>query len=424
MSNTIFHSPISLREKRKELEQRTTVNNYSPTLFQPVRLSSLLKQIRHLPDEQHSLEAFADQLSGYQVRLLAYHYPYENESKQTMQKITHLVSRRYQREIGRMLWAIYQNYTSHTGLIHLVKLIWKTEKGSFLGIDTEARRLLNQAYQTEVPLEMLADHLTEAEQPAKQILKRWKIKESTECARKLLYLMLRNSIQQDKIFKREGEKTIVKYLARFSYTEYRYCIKRYLQAREYATFHHSIIRQAVEILGDPRTDERKWRFLPDETVLEVKRYLLRDFFTQDPNNERILFWENHLKSMLNVIVITNFHNNPEALIMYFPNFVTVEFAGHGNAAFFYHREGFEKVIYPKIRMKQRKLKKERLSLLKDDRKEPIVRRKKYRLCINRLEHRGENWQELFTKYMTHYLQGDWEYAHEEKEMQGELNFGE
>lgn len=405
-------SPIALKEKRQQLE--TAYQNSSGSLLKSLSISQLpllLEKIRELPTDHQTLDRFAQTLSSLEIRLLASMYPYAEEQESTIQNITNIIITRYTRELGRMAWRTFQHHCDHPSLIQLLKHAFEHETKTFLGLDSLARAQLYEAFQTKEILAPLAYLLTHSNQKAQTTLRRWMIQDSSALQHRLTYLMLSQSIHQNTILDRDGESTIVDYLETFSPAEYLDCIEKYLVQRDITAFHRPLLQQAVEKLGDPRSDKKPWEFLSPEKILEIKRYLNRlqmmDFFGEDHNSERFYYWEKHVRDIKNLIIYENYHKKPLVLIMYFEQFVVVEFSNTGHATHFYHKDGFEQIIVPKIRNSRgQKIKTSSLYLLKD--KRPVAKRKQ--LYINSLPHMS-SWQDRFEEYMSQYQQDNWTFTH-------------
>lgn len=92
----------------------------------------------------------------------------------------------------------------------------------------------------------------------------------------------------------------------------------------------------------------------------------------------------------------------QVLCMDFSSFVVVEFGKIG-AAYFYHREGFYKVILKSVNNRRR-------------RKVDHFKYKEayyfdgYKLFINKLDHH-KNWSNRFDQYMLQYLRGNFDFKH-------------
>ena len=122
---------------------------------------------------------------------------------------------------------------------------------------------------------------------------------------------------------------------------------------------------------------------------------LKKFFDSDINSDRFEYWKRFIDYMENVIPL----KSPLVAFIYFSDFVVVEF-GEMGAAYFYHREGFEKLILPrtkdyKFRNTSSKATKE--SMLKEQSKELNG----LSLFINKLAHRGR-WQRRFDTHMSQF----------------------
>ena len=103
------------------------------------------------------------------------------------------------------------------------------------------------------------------------------------------------------------------------------------------------MNQGIQKLGDPRHQIRSWQFLSKDELEQVKLWVmqqdLESFFGLFHDNERFDYWKRFLKYMRDV----HSYKDIQVLCMDFSSFVVVEFGKIG-AAYFYHREGFYKVI--------------------------------------------------------------------------------
>jgi EH_Signature domain len=126
---------------------------------------------------------------------------------------------------------------------------------------------------------------------------------------------------------------------------------------------------------------------------------LTSFFSIDGDNERFEYWKNYTHLLDDLII----QEDPSLLIMYFSNFVVVEFAQTGNAAYFYHRENFNDFLKDRLdQLSSLKTKSEqrRMNLFKS--KERLFNGKP--LYIKSLGHNNK-WQTSYTRHMERYLEG-------------------
>ncbi|WP_165820929.1 EH signature domain-containing protein [Pueribacillus theae] len=366
------------------------------------RLPKLLEQIRALPNGPEAIKEFANRISKLDIRMLAYEYPFHQEEEQTIEKIISILMAGYIREVGRVAWKLFQNEVNDKGLLKLLSFIFKSEDETFLGLDQDSRRQINQAVYSGDIIKELPQFLLKANEKASILLKRWKVKNDSYLERELIKRMLLKGLSETFIIQRESPDQMVVYLSQYTLQEYQEMIKNYLEARTYEQFDNEILIQALDNLGDPRTNQRSWKFISESSLKEVNHWLtqnkLKHFFEQDRNNERFLYWKKYTKSIEDL----HFIEEPQIVFMDFGDFVVVEFGKMG-AAYFYHKEGFRDIILPRKNSAEfrRRGSQAREAMFKEKDMYEMYGRKLY---IHKLDHRGY-WHSKFDSHMRHYFRG-------------------
>lgn len=368
-----------------------------------ILLPKLLEIIRHTSIEQ--IPDFAKDLKRIEVLLLIHEgYPFTEESEETITKINAVLLQRYSTAIGRAAWTLFQHSFKNDRLQKLLRTVYRQEGFSFLNMNSDLKERLNLTIGHRDGLSQgIVSAILLANLKTSEAFDMMKIEEEAKLETVLMEDILVQGLPHDRFIEREGSGFITRVLANYPMDTYKKIIKFYLKTRNYQQFHVAIVQQAVDRLRDPRERTVDWEFLSESVVSEVKRWLIQKklqiIFENDQDNKRLNYWKRFIDYMEDVELI----QNPMIAFIYFDEFVIVEYGNMG-AAYFYHREGFEKVIYP-ISVSE-SFKNSRSQQTKEGKlKLPYYQWNGSPLFINKLHHNGKNWQDKFDQSMTSYLKG-------------------
>ncbi|WP_227938277.1 EH signature domain-containing protein [Alkalihalobacillus deserti] len=362
------------------------------------RLPGLLKAIRNLSEDREKVLAFARKLKKMDVRILAYEFPYHKEDKVTQGKVLIILEERYERFIGRRIWSHFQVNPKDSHIHYLLKIAFGREDETFLSLDSVIRKTYNKVFRESNPLLELARQIGKDHKRLVDVFKEWRVYPNEKLERLLWLYILFVHMGRKPFIEKEGEEQIVARLNQLSSNDYNKIIKNYLEAFEFEDFHHEILKQLTDKLSDPRKNLVAWEGFSEEQIEKVKRWLIRNelikFFAEDTKYQRFKFWGRYVKVMHDVKLI----KSPPIAIMDFKQFVVVEFAKTGNAAYFYTKENYEKSIKPKVSS---------WSLREDDLKNKNI-------MIHKLPHtvtasNSNYWHRKFENAMTEYINGNFKY---------------
>lgn len=393
--------PKMLVEERVKLEKRfkdreADIIKHRGKLILP----KLLEIIRATPIEQ--IGELAQGLKKMEVLLLIYdEYPFLDESKETLAKINCILITRYSAVVGRTAWSIFQHQVNSAVVQDLLRQIYEVDSFGFLVLDERLQaQMENVYYHNDGLLQGLICAILTSNLKTEHAFNLLKIEKESNLESVLMRGILQEGMTSDDFIKREGTSFIVRVLNNYSMDDYKQLIHLYLEKRKYTQFHTVIVQQAVDRLRDPRERMVDWEFLGQTTVNEVIRWLfqrkLQIIFENDQDNKRLNYWKRFIDYMSDVELI----QNPMIAFIYFDQFVIVEYGNIG-AAYFYHREGFERIIHPisiSSAFKNTRSQQNRESMLKM----PYSSQKGIQLFISKLDHRGA-WQSKFDDSMRKYL---------------------
>ncbi|AIQ62418.1 hypothetical protein PSTEL_04150 [Paenibacillus stellifer] len=339
-----------------------------------------------------------------EVLMLIYEdYPFPDESLDTVYKINQILTARYSIEVGKTAWVLFQHGYEEPVLEDLLQRIYSIDRFAFLGLEDELQHHLDQAFvNNQGTAEGLAAALFQMEMKTQDVLISLRIEKDSKLEAYLMRELLERGLADDRIIRRDGTDFIVRLLDKYSMDDYKVLIKNYLELRKYQQFHNMILQQAVDRLRDPRERAVDWQFLSSAALKEVNSWMIRKklqvLFEKDPDNKRLNYWKQFIDYMQHVELI----QDPMIAFIYFDKFAVVEF-GEMGAAYFYHIEGFNSLIYPisnssAFRNSRSRQNKESMLKVTEENRNGIP------LFIVKLDHRG-NWVYKFDYYTREYLNG-------------------
>lgn len=398
MINHIFPSfhfkPIKLSLEVNRLQKRYKHTEQVSEQLTSIKLPNLLDKIRQT--NINEIPQFAITLKPIDINILATEYPYENETKSTIEKVIIIFKERYVRIIGRRFWGHFQRLPFDERIISILQYSLQHEDGNFLGLKPSIREQYNLFFSTYQPheiIELIAYGIGSEKKQLNKSFSEWKIEQESKLSFELLKLIFQEYIKEKWFVEIQGQTYIEKVLEKMRLKKYKKIINRYLESFPYEDFHHHLFTQVVKRLGDPRKSLQYWDSMSDLAIKKVKMRILQDelfnFFESD--SERFNYWKKYISHMNSVDYI----QDPPVVAMYFGEFAVVEFARIGNAAYFYREEEFKKYLSHKLKVYVKE------SDLKDQ-------DAPYFIC--KIDHRGY-WHTRYDEYMVNFLNGNLHYRH-------------
>lgn len=393
---TFHFRPMKLKSTVEQLRVKYQHEGQVSEMLTSIKLPSLLKRIRRLNNSYEELVDFSRHLSRIDLNILATEFPYNKEDQETIKKIIFILKERYERVIGRRFWHHYQYDFLDDTILDMVQFSFEKENANFLGLSSTMREDYNQIFATSEPTRVINQMtltLGNEKKYIKDSLSEWKIEEDSLLAQELTLRIIEQFIDKKWFVKTQGTSFLMEKLEHLDEKRYKVIMNNYLTSFTYETFDENLLTQLINRLGDPRKNENKWINISENAVQKVKMYLMNlelfDFF--DADSERFNYWKKYLRYIDNVDLL----DKPPVAAMYFGEFVAVEFANKGNAAYFYKQSEFKKQLAHKLIANMSE------SQLKD----PSAN-----FFIHKIDHRGR-WQARVDEYMINYLKGNLTYTH-------------
>jgi hypothetical protein len=405
--------PTQLRDSRKQIEKKYKESDqHDAERVSSFRLPRLLELIRKTPLEE--INTLAQTFKKIDVMVLLYQYPYPDESNETRRKVNQVLFARYSTAVGQFAWNLFQHDWEEVFLQDLLRRIYAVDGYAFMSVDWDdsTRAEIESALSSQSGISIgLVPLFSDGKWKTTELLNILKVKKESPLEEELMYQTLLNGLDKEHLVRRDGVEFIRQKLERYPMNQYKDLVKIYLDSRTHEEFEPLLIQQAVDRLYDPRERMADWEFLSERTLDEVKRWLivneLKKFFEKD-TNKRFDYWKIYLPYIDNVLQLKD-KNDPKVVFIYFKKFVVVEFGNIG-AAYFYHKEGFDKWILSrtKERVFRGRSTSTKESLLKDTARE----KGGTPLYINKLGHHGyfDSWTKKFTRYMREYFDGYFDYS--------------
>lgn len=361
------------------------------------KLPDLLAQIRKLQNDREVLITFAKGLKSIDINILTSSYPYETEDEVTENKIIVILSERYNSLVGRRFWSHFQHRIKDEKINRMLVHAFKNEDYNFLKLNFAIRENYNKVFSssdTENVLHQLTTFIGKEKSTIEASFKEYKVEQDSQLANELWLRILETFIKESGFVDLQGEAIIEERLKNIYLERYKSIILSYLNAHDYSAYHANLFTQVMERLKDPRVDMQHWDDVAETIVQKVKMYLnekdLHSFFGEN-DYERFNYWKRYIRFVEDI----NLVEDPPIAAMYFKDFVVVEFAKKGNAAYFYEREGFNKYLLFKMKIYMRE------ESLKDTEADYF---------IHKINHAG-HWPARYDKYMANYLRGNFNYSH-------------
>ncbi|MBM7660386.1 hypothetical protein JOC85_001153 [Bacillus mesophilus] len=389
-----------MMQKYKDYDE-STLEGYTST-----RLPDLLDEIKSLLYKRDILDSYAENIKSIDLRLLAYAYPYEVNERETNKKIFYILKKRYNSFIGRKMWAHFHLLPKDALLHDLLEYAFTNEGNDFLSFQNKYRWEFDTVFKRqkdENVLHGISRYIVNCSSPTiKEAFVYRKIKEDSPLGRKLWALILFYGMGEKRFFEKEKISDIIARLNNLQNNDYNKVMNRYLEAFDVNQLHAEIMDLVERRIRDPRRNPQGWQSFSSKSVENAKRWFmikeLRQFFSKETKYDRFKYWNKYSHLLVDVKKI----HSPPIAIMDFGDFVTVEFAEHGNAAYFYKKQPFFDFMYKRIKT---------LRIVENDLKDPHAN-----YYINKLIHRATNynpdaWHMRFNQYMTQYLKGNFGYKH-------------
>jgi len=381
-------SPTQLYEEMKLLEKEFKNTDEIPESKIQVKLPRLLLMIRKLNNDESEIIQFAHTLKPIDINILASEYPYEQENKATVQKILLILTTRYNGVVGRHFWNHLQIMPHDLNVISLLKVAFKTESMAFLNLKGHIRLNYGRCFEREKVLINIAIMIGEEKRNLHDSFSDWKITENSPLALLMWRYIIVKHLKDKWFLERNESSLIVNHLERLGLDSYKKVISTYLNHYNFKQYNSNFLRQVIQRLGDPRTHPTTWRSFSSHANKQVIKWLYKRDLFEFLELERFDYWKKYLDHVTDLEVI----KQPPVAALYFDDFVALEFAEFGNAAYFYKSQEFLKYLSPKLRH----------NILESE-----LKQKDAPFFIHKLNHSKDHlWHRRFDHYMTQFLNGN------------------
>lgn len=401
-----FHFyPKELVTESKRIEEK--YKDYDDQLIGKlsiIKLPELLRAIRKLKNERSVIIEYAKTLKKLDIKILTYEYPYQDEDIETLSKVIIILNERYSRIVGRRFWTHFHLQPTDENIHSLLDKAFTQEDNTFLSLEERVRTAYNHLFKSNKVLNKLAFLIGSEKLPLNEAFKLWNIQKDTKLEAFLWWLILKEFIGEKWFIQKESMDEIRKRIYSLSDRRYKVLLKSYLNAYEFDDFDNLLLSDAINRLRDPRVSKQRWDTFTESEIDKVIRWLYKkeliSFFEKDTKYDRFKYWKKHIRYIQKLNLI----DSPPIAAMYFGEFVVVEFAETGNAAYFYKTEGFDKYMSKN---------------LKKGIYESILKDKQADFFITKLNHtttqyNPEYWHGRFDEYMNQFYNHNFDYKHKQR----------
>ncbi|WP_194840953.1 EH signature domain-containing protein [Filobacillus milosensis] len=387
-----FHfKPTKLKEISKKLENQYKGVKSLPDYIIRRDLPLILKEIEELPYDEQEIIKYSKTLKRLHLNLLASEYPYGIEDELLHSKIRLILERRYNSIIGKRFWYHFQIRPKDPFIIALLSKAFKEENEQFLSLSSSVRKMYNEIFQSDEVIESMSIKLGQEAAGVDQAIKLWKIQEGKELHHLLWNHMIFQFIDNDQFIRTQNQETLKEVLYYYPLKDFKQVMELYLHSFNVDDFHEFIMQILLHRLGNPAESLSKWDGVSNNAINKVKQWLFQRKLEEFLDSERFQYWKKYIHLTNNVKTI----NDPPISAMYFGEFVVVEFANKGNAAYFYETVGFDRTLSKN---------------LKTGTKVEYLKNQYAPYFINKLNHSG-GWDWRFDQYMNQYLKGSYDFIH-------------
>lgn len=388
---TFHYYPVALKEESRRIQEKYKNADQVPQSLTIIKLPKLLEKIRALSDVIPDIIAFAKTLKSIDINILATEFPYETENRSTVRKIKIILVERYNRIVGRRFWSHFQILPYNHEVTEILSHAFTVEEASYLALNTRIRHHYNNIFSSHYIMDQLVDRLGKERRVLADSFSEWKISVDGRLSDELWILLLETFIKEEWFVNVQGVETIVAKMDNISNAQYKKVLNRYLLSRNFQQYHIELLKQSIQRLGDPRESLYRWNDISENAIESVKKWLFKIELFEFLDYDRFDYWEKYIHKVTDLKVV----EDPPVAAMYFNDFVVVEFAKIGNAAYFYDAKGFSKHLAATLKAY---VPVERLKDRKAD------------FYIHKLSHAG-SWRSRFDDYMSHYMHGNFWYRH-------------
>ncbi|WP_175615433.1 EH signature domain-containing protein [Piscibacillus halophilus] len=387
-----FHfKPTQLTEVAQKLQKKYRETGHLPEHVVRRDLPMLLKEIQSLSNHEEVLKEFADHLKNIHLKILSSEYPYNHDDEALLDKIRFMLEYRYNSYIGKRFWNHFQQRPDDQFVQSILSKAFETENSSFLGLLNRIRVQYNDIFNGSHIIEEIALGIGNENDKVNDSFKDWKITTESGLSNKIWHFLIQNFINDSSFIERQDKGTLLKVLNHYPTQDYKQAMDLYLNSFELDDLHDFIMSLVLQRLGNPTESTLKWYRMTEESINKAKQWVYQQQLKEFLDNERFQYWKKYLHLTHDVKTI----NEPPISAMYFGDFVVVEFANKGNAAYFYKTEGFERTLSRN---------------LKTGTKVEYLKNQYADFYINKLNHSG-GWNYRFDTYMNQYLRGQYYYTH-------------
>jgi len=351
------------------------------------KLPDLLDKIRKLKNDQEIIINFANKLKPIDINILSSEYPYESEDEVTVKKIILILNVKYTRVVGKRFWSHFQHIPDDQEVQNMLGYCFNNESDDFLALKQKVRQVYTNIFNHEKVILNIAIAVGAIKQPLLETFADWRIDQESRLAEKLWSYILFRYMRESWFITTQGADLIEEKLEYMPLSFYKQVMEQYLSANNFDDYNDQIMKQLISRLRDPREDKTQWHDMKETTISSVISWLHKHELFEFLDYDRFDYWKKYLRYISKLEVI----ESPPVAAMYFDEFVVLEFGEIGNAVYFYETAGFDKHIAPKLISKVYE------STLKD----PDAH-----FFIRKLSHTKGTWHSRFDRYMTNYLNGN------------------
>jgi hypothetical protein len=282
-----------------------------------IDIRKLFEQIMSISVSE--LNTYANNLINRELYGLAYYLGFVEEIE-LQKRIVAILSLRWKNRYLPVVWDAFQTHYNNKALILLLNNAFQKDL-PFEMVTDEVRPIFKEAYATGEPTKTFVEHLIISLEPFNKEIEKLKVRGESALASFLKLETLING--QERTFLREEACFIIEVITISNRLSQEKIVDQYLSKVGANKYHKSVMFKILEIFKKPFIKENdRWRNISVESQQRFHKWLLantlEEFFQGLTNDsERFAYWKRFIKEFTDV----SFIKNPSVLFMYFSKFV-------------------------------------------------------------------------------------------------------
>ncbi len=305
-------------------------------------LETILQRLRQTP--ANKVLDLATSLSSVEIDVLSSRFAEILTTDTAKRRASTIILARWKRRFSRNFWAQFQCYYSDPELPRLIREGLRRRQYSRL--EDTANDILDEVLRASSPLHSFLELITSSNRSITFLNDSLDIARDSPLFIELLRRYFLTAVPAVYLYIETPTLIDTAFRTLWQHCSNDYCaiVERYLTIVAAEQYQDFVMENILELLGEPDDSNPRWSSIGHQARTLFSRWLneriVSEFFKQAKDNERFQFWKRYTKNLQQAKVISV--RKSHVVFLVFERVVVVEFARHGNAAYIYSREYYER----------------------------------------------------------------------------------